>query len=132
MCFGGRDNDSIGSQVDSGEVMNAILIALGAAFGAPTRYLIDKWIRKYTNKPYGIFAINVLGSFLIGLTVNANERWHNLLAVGFLGAFTTWSTFMLDLFFAYEAKRYKEVAINLTASIILGSLAAWVGIHLAQ
>ena len=112
--------------------MNALLVALGAAFGAPIRFICDKWIRKYTNKPYGIFAINVLGSFLIGLTVNANERWHNLLAVGFLGAFTTWSTFMLDLFFAYEAKRYKEVAVNLTASIILGSLAAWVGIHLAQ
>jgi CrcB protein len=123
VCSGGRDNDSIGSQMDSGEVMNPLLIALGAALGAPARYLIDKWIRKYTN---------VLGSFLIGLTVNANERWHNLLAVGFLGAFTTWSTFMLDLFFAYEAKRYKEVAVNLTASIILGSLAAWVGIHLAQ
>ena len=112
--------------------MNAILISVGAALGAPARYLIDKWVRKYTNKPYGIFAINVLGSFLIGLTVNTNERWHNLLAFGFLGAFTTWSTFMLDLFFAYEAKRYKEVAVNLTASIILGSLAAWVGIHLAQ
>jgi CrcB protein len=94
--------------------------------------LIDQWVKKYTEKPYGIFAINVLGSFLIGLTVNSSEKWHSLLAVGFLGAFTTWSTFMLDLYFAYEMKRYKEVAINLTASIFFGSLAAWVGIHLAQ
>ena len=118
--------------MDSGEVMSAILVALGAAFGAPARYLIDQWVKRYTEKPYGIFAINVLGSFLIGLTVNSSEKWHDLLAVGFLGAFTTWSTFMLDLYFAYQLKRHKEVAINLTASIFLGSLAAWVGIHLAQ
>jgi CrcB protein len=118
--------------MDSGEGMNALLVALGAAFGAPARFICDKWIRKYTDKPYGIFTVNILGSFLIGLTVNADEKWHNLLAVGFLGAFTTWSTFMLDLYLAYELKRYKEAAINLLASILFGSLAAWIGIHLAQ
>lgn len=112
--------------------MNELLVALGAAFGAPARFLIDNQFRKYTNKPFGIFAINVVGSFLIGLTVGASEHWHNLLAVGFLGAFTTWSTFMLDLYLAFQLKRYKEVAINLGASLVFGLLAAWIGINLAQ
>ena len=112
--------------------MNELLVALGAIFGAPARYLIDNQFRKYTDKPFGIFAINILGSFLIGLTVGSTEHWHSLIAVGFLGAFTTWSTFMLDLYLAFELKRYKEVAINLGASLFFGLIAAWIGIHLAQ
>ena len=112
--------------------MRGLLVALGAAFGAPARFLIDNQFRKYTDKPFGIFAINVFGSFLIGLTVGSTEHWHDLLAIGFIGAFTTWSTFMLDLYLAFQLKRYKEVAINLGASLIFGLIAAWVGIHLAQ
>jgi CrcB protein len=118
--------------MDQGEGMNELLVALGAAFGAPARFVIDNQFRKYTNKPFGIFAINVLGSFLIGLTVGSSEHWHNLIAVGFLGAFTTWSTFMLDLYLAFKLRRYREVAINLGASLIFGLFAAWCGIQLAQ
>jgi CrcB protein len=112
--------------------MRGLLVAIGAAFGAPARFLIDNQFRKYTDKPFGIFAINVLGSFLIGLTVGSTEHWHDLLAVGFIGAFTTWSTFMLDLYLAFQLKRYREIAVNLGASLIFGLLAAWCGIHLAQ
>jgi CrcB protein len=112
--------------------MNELLVALGAAFGAPARFVIDNQFRKYTNKPFGIFTINVLGSFLIGLTGGSSENWHNLIAVGFLGAFTTWSTFMLDLYLAFQLKRYREVTINLGASLIFGLLAAWCGLQLAQ
>jgi len=112
--------------------MNELLVALGAALGAPARFLIDNQFRKYTSKPFGIFTINVLGSFLIGLTVGSTEHWHDLLAIGFIGAFTTWSTFMLDLYLAFQLKRYKEVAINLGASLVFGLLAAWIGITLAK
>jgi CrcB protein len=112
--------------------MRGLLVALGAAFGAPARFLIDNQFRKYTDEPFGIFAINVFGSLLIGLTVGSTEHWHDLLAIGFIGAFTTWSTFMLDLYLAFQLKRYKEVAINLGASLIFGLIAAWIGIHLAQ
>jgi CrcB protein len=55
-----------------------------------------------------------------------------LVAVGFAGAFTTWSTFMLDIYLAYELKRYKEAAINLVMSLGIGLLAAWCGIQLAH
>ena len=111
--------------------MRYILVALGASVGAPARFLIDARFRKITDQPFGIFFINVLGSFLLGLTLDSNEHWHDLLAIGFLGAFTTWSTFTLDLYLAYELKKYRAAAINLSASITFGLLAAWCGLQLA-
>jgi CrcB protein len=112
--------------------MRVLLVALGAAFGAPARFLIDNQFRKVTDKPFGIFAINVLGSFLLGLTLGSDQHWHDVLAIGFIGSFTTWSTFMLDLHLAFELKRYKLVAINLGASLFFGLIAAWCGMQLAQ
>lgn len=112
--------------------MRVLLVALGAALGAPARFLIDSRFRKITDQPVGIFGINVLGSFLIGLTLGSSQHWHDLLAIGFIGSFTTWSTFMLDLYLGFELKRYKAVAINLSASLAFGLFAAWCGLQLAQ
>ena len=118
--------------MDQGEGMRVFLVALGAALGAPARFIIDNRFRKVTDQPFGIFAINVVGSFLIGLTLGSTEQWHDFLAVGFIGAFTTWSTFMLDLYLGFELKKYREVAVNLTASLIFGLLAAWAGLQLVS
>ncbi len=104
---------------------------LGAAIGAPARFTIDQYIRKFTDKPYGIFVVNVVGSFVFGLTMNSAEDTYALFAIGFAGAFTTWSTFMLDFFLDYELKKYKDAAINLGASIGFGLLAASLGMSLA-
>ena len=104
---------------------------LGAAIGAPARFAIDQYIRKFTDKPYGILLVNVLGSFVFGLTMRSAENTYALFAIGFAGAFTTWSTFMLDFFLAYELKKYKDAAINLGASIVFGLLAASLGMSLA-
>ena len=112
--------------------MNTLYVILGAAVGAPARFAIDQYIRRYTSKPYGIFLVNVIGSFVIGLTFTKSETIYDLLAVGFAGAFTTWSTFMLDFFLAYELRNYKSAAINLSASLVFGLLAAWAGITLAK
>ncbi len=111
--------------------MNVVYIILGAAIGAPARFAIDQYIRKFSRQPYGIFLVNILGSFLLGLTFNSSEHVHDLLAIGFAGAFTTWSTFMLDIFLAYELKRYKEAGLNLVLSLGFGLLAAWFGLSLA-
>ena len=111
--------------------MRVLLVALGAAFGAPTRFLVDARFRKITDAPVGIFTINVFGSFLIGLTLGESEHLHDLFAIGFIGSFTTWSTFILDLYLGYELKKYREVAINLSASLIFGLCAAWLGLSIA-
>ena len=104
---------------------------LGAAFGAPARFAIDQYIRKFSSKPYGIFVVNIIGSFVFGLTMKSSVNAHAFFVIGFAGAFTTWSTFMLDFFLAYELKRYTAAAINLSASLGCGLLAAWLGISLA-
>ena len=111
--------------------MNILYVIIGAAIGAPARFAIDQYIRRFSTKPYGIFLVNILGSFLLGLTFKSSEHVHDLLAIGFAGAFTTWSTFMLDIFLAYELKRYKEAGINLVLSLGLGLVAAQIGLSLA-
>ena len=112
--------------------MNALYVALGASLGAPARFLIDQYFRRFTSKPFGTFTVNIIGSFLIGLTFASKTQWHEFVAVGFAGAFTTWSTFILDLYLGYELKKYKEVILNLSASLIFGLLAAWAGISLGS
>lgn len=111
--------------------MNILYVIIGAAIGAPARFAIDQYIRRFSTKPYGIFLVNILGSFLLGLTFKSSEHVHDLLAIGFAGGFTTWSTFMLDIFLAYELKRYKEAGINLVVSLGFGLVAAQIGLSLA-
>ena len=112
--------------------MSALYVALGAALGAPARYLIDQYFRTFTRKPIGTFTVNIVGSFLIGLTFSDKSQWHDFLAIGFAGAFTTWSTFILDLYLGYELKKYKEVAMNLITSLVCGLAAAWLGLQLVS
>jgi CrcB protein len=112
--------------------MNTWYVILGAAIGAPARFAIDQYIRRFTSKPYGIFLVNVIGSFVIGITYTKTESTYDLMAVGFAGAFTTWSTFMLDIYLGFELKRYKEITINLVMSLGFGLAAAYLGLQLAS
>jgi len=111
--------------------MNTLYVILGAAVGAPARFAIDQYIRRFTTKPYGIFIVNILGSFLLGMTFKSSEKINDFLAIGFAGAFTTWSTFMLDIYLAFELKRYRDAAANLILSLGFGLIAAWCGLQLA-
>jgi CrcB protein len=110
--------------------MNTALLMLGAAIGAPLRFVIDQYLRKFSNAPWGTFTVNVLGSFVLGLTWSASENTLALIAIGFAGAFTTWSTFMLDVYFAFELKKFKVAAINYAGSLLIGLLAASVALNL--
>lgn len=112
--------------------MKALYVIVGAAIGAPSRYLLDLYLRKYIRYPYGITVINVLGAFIFGISIGPADNLRALVVVGFAGAFTTWSTFMLDLYLAFELKKYKMAATNLFLSLALGLAAAWLGIRLVQ
>ncbi len=118
--------------MDSTAMTTALLIALGSALGAPARFLVDQYFKKYTEHPVGTFLVNVVGSFFIGLTFASADHWHDFIAIGFAGSFTTWSTFMLDLYLGVRLKRYNPVVINFFASIIFGLLAAWAGVSLVN
>ena len=112
--------------------MRALYVAVGAALGAPTRFLIDQYFRKLSEKPFGIFIVNVFGSFILGLAYSRQDHWHDLVGIGFAGSFTTWSTFILDLYLGYENRRYRESVINLVASLAVGLAAAYLGLLLVR
>ncbi len=110
--------------------MNTALLMLGAAIGAPLRFVIDQYLRKFSTAPWGTFTVNVLGSFVLGLTWSASENTLALIAIGFAGAFTTWSTFVLDIYLAFELKKFKVASINYAGSLLIGLLAASVALNL--
>ena len=110
--------------------MNTALLMLGAAIGAPLRFVIDQYLRKFSNAPWGTFTVNILGSFVLGLTWGASENTLALIAIGFAGAFTTWSTFVLDIYLAFELKKFKVAAINYAGSLLIGLLAAAAALNL--
>ena len=112
--------------------MRVLFVILGAAIGAPTRFIIDQSLRKFSTAPWGTFTVNVLGSFVIGLTWGATDNTTALIAIGFAGAFTTWSTFMLDIYLAIELKKYRKAAINYIGSLLIGLFAAAVAINLVS
>lgn len=118
--------------MDPTAMTTALLIALGSALGAPARFLVDQYFKKYTEHPVGTFLVNVVGSFFIGLTFASTEHWHDFVAIGFAGSFTTWSTFMLDLYLGIRLKHRYTVFVNLFGSIAFGLLAAWTGVQIAS
>jgi len=109
-----------------------LLVVLGAGIGAPSRFLLDQALRPFLKYPLGIMLINIVGAFVLGLSIGTSEKIGALVGIGFAGAFTTWSTFILDVYLAFELKKYKGAAINLGLSLALGVGAAWIGIHLVR
>jgi len=116
--------------------MTVLLVALGAAIGAPLRYLSDRAIQARQDSvfPWGTFTVNVVGSlllsFLIGLPVDSALT--ALLGTGFCGALTTYSTFSYEtLKLARSGARLLAVA-NAVGSVLAGLGAAYVGLLLAQ
>ncbi|GAA4943139.1 fluoride efflux transporter FluC [Actinoplanes utahensis] len=106
--------------------MTALLVALGAAVGAPLRYLTDQVMRARfgTAFPWGTLAVNVAGSFLLGLLLGLplSPGLVALLGTGFCGALTTYSTFSWEIL--AMARRRERIA---AAGYALLSITAGVG-----
>lgn len=110
---------------------NALLVALGAAFGAPLRYLTNHTVReRFGGTPVaGTLVVNVVGSFVLGLVVGAGlgAAPIALVGIGFCGALTTFSTLALEIWDAMSDDRYPHAAANVALSLTLGIGAAWAG-----
>lgn len=100
--------------------MRLIYFILGAGIGAPLRYLIDKFFRAKYQFPVGILIVNTFGSFVLGLTQL------NFFVMGFCGAFTTWSAFMLDV--DQNLQNRKQVALNIILTFALSVAAITAGL----
>ncbi|HTJ32324.1 MAG TPA: fluoride efflux transporter CrcB [Dactylosporangium sp.] len=116
--------------------MTLLLIAVGAAIGAPLRYLTDRAIQARHDSvfPWGTLTVNVAGSLVLGVVTGlpATSAWTALLGTGFCGALTTYSTVSYEtLRLAEEGARFYAV-MNVVASVVAGLGAAAVGFVFAQ
>lgn len=114
--------------------MTALLVMLGGAVGAPTRYLVDLFVQeRHPSFPYGTLTVNLIGSFVLGLVTGlAPSPWvAALVGTGFCGALTTFSTFGFETWRLLEKGRFAaaltNVAVSLVAGLIAFSIAAWLG-----
>ena len=109
--------------------MRTLLISLGAGVGAPLRYLIDKNLRKSRASllPIETLLINILGSFVLGVTVHRSANIGYLFGTGFAGAFTTWSAFALETHDLFKSRRHMIAWSYLALTLILGVGAAALG-----
>jgi len=114
----------------------AIWVALGGAVGSLARYGLAGVIN-YRGHPWGTVAVNILGSFVLGLLVgvwgfHAAGPRHVGLAVGLLGGFTTFSSFALDTIYLWENGEVATAMASVAVSLIVGLAAAFGGLLLGR
>ena len=111
-------------------------VGLGGFAGANARYLLGLWVatRFGTMFPYGTFIINVTGSFILGIVMGLLDA-HVLapairlsLGIGFIGAYTTFSTFTYETLRLVESGSLLLAAANVVGSVVVGMLAAIAGL----
>jgi fluoride exporter len=121
-------------------VRTAVAIGVAGAFGALARYGLEGWVsRRAGSFPWGTFIVNVSGSFLLGLLVTLlGERFavapwvRASLTIGFLGAYTTFSTLSLESYRLLEGRSYALAGANLAGSLAAGLLALYGGVVLGR
>jgi len=115
--------------------VTVLLVAAGAAVGAPLRYLVDRFVQRRTGAtfPWGTLTVNVTGSVLLGLLSAWPDRTVSLLlGVGFCGAFTTYSTFGYETVRLAEEGARPSAALNVAGTLAAGLAAAALGVWLGR
>jgi CrcB protein len=118
-----------------------LLIGIGGFLGCNARYLVGGWIieRYGTSFPYGTMVINVSGSFIIGFFLAliterfiVHPNWRLFVVIGFLGGYTTFSSFSFETFALIQERSFFLALANAVGSVVLGQVAVVVGIILAR
>ena len=122
-------------------MLNILLVAAGGAFGASFRHLFSGAALRLLGAgwPYGTFAINVIGSLLMGVLAgwlafrgDGGQQWRLLLGTGVLGGFTTFSAFSLEAALMIERREYLPAAAYVVGSAAVAIAALFVGLWLAR
>jgi CrcB protein len=113
-----------------------LYIALGGATGACMRFFLSQLIFQWFGKgfPFGTLLVNVIGSFSLGFLYALIEQgqmeavlWRATLGIGFLGAFTTFSTFSVDTLYLLQQGFWLKGILNMFLNMLGCLLAAWLG-----
>lgn len=124
------------------ETIALVYVMIGGAVGSLGRYLSMSFIGRIASGyfPYATLAVNIIGSFIMGVWIASmanllpekSKDLHLLFAVGFLGGFTTFSTFSLDIFYLFERGLYIQAGGYALASVILSVVALIFGMMLVR
>lgn len=118
-----------------------LLIALGGAFGASFRFYISQLILNWLGKgfPFATLAVNISGSLIMGALYGLIEQnvievsvYRTLIGIGFLGAFTTFSTFSLDTLLLIQQGDVIKATINILLNVSLCIFAAALGMFIVS
>jgi CrcB protein len=116
-------------------LLKYFMIAVGGAAGAVARYVLGNYIgsRLGFRFPYGTFVINITGCFLVGVSMALFARttlgpyWRYLVPIGFIGAYTTFSTFEYETLRAIQDGQLATGLMNVALSVVTGFVAVWLG-----
>jgi CrcB protein len=118
-----------------------IMIAAGGAAGSLLRFMLSTGVHRVAGRdfPYGTLSVNIVGSLLMGMLyillierASVAVEWRALLLIGFLGAFTTFSTFSIETLNLLENGELIKAGTNVLLSVTLCLLAAWTGVILGR
>lgn len=111
--------------------MDLVWVGIGGAFGSLARYQLGKMIAQKFKSPFPVstFIINLAGSILLGIVtgIGIGNGLSLLLADGFLGAFTTFSTFMYEGFTFFKDNQKKNAIVYISSTLILGIIGFTIG-----
>ena len=117
------------------------LVAIGGALGSLARYGVASIVtdRMGSRFPYGTFVINLSACLIIGFSLTWLERrteispaWRFLIPIGFVGAYSTFSTFEWEIFSKLQTGAFLIAALYVSLSVLLGLIAVWLGVILAR
>ena len=121
-------------------MLKYVVVGVGGFLGAIARYALGTYIggRYGVRFPLGTFVINVSGSFLLGLILTlltrttASDYWRYLIPIGFIGAYTTFSTFEYETLRAIQDGQLMTGLLNVALSLFVGFIAVWVGVEVGR
>jgi fluoride exporter len=118
-----------------------LMVALGGAAGSVLRFWVGTYVsdRLGTRFPYSTFLINVTASFLIGFVLavlaektNWSPNWRYLIPIGFIGGYSTFSTFEYETFRVFQEGELLVSGLNVALSVVVGFFSVWLGVIIGR